>query len=73
VAHYIISSQHFSLHFQIQKTCLKEVNFLEFIANHIPMWMMLCVDTWLFLLFDGLQMCSFKDMLNQALLNLLTG
>jgi hypothetical protein len=29
----------FSLSFQIQKTCLKEAKFLEFIANHIPMWM----------------------------------
>ena len=28
----------FSLPFQIQKTCLKEAKFLEFIANNIPMW-----------------------------------
>jgi hypothetical protein len=27
-----------SLSFQIQKTCLKEAKFLEFIANNIPMW-----------------------------------
>jgi hypothetical protein len=31
----------FSLSFQIQKTCLKEAKILEFIANNIPMWMIL--------------------------------
>jgi hypothetical protein len=31
----------FSLSFQIWKTCLKEAKILEFIANNIPMWMIL--------------------------------
>jgi hypothetical protein len=31
----------FSLSFQIQKTYLKEAKIFEFIANNIPMWMIL--------------------------------